>query len=194
MRLLKFISFVIFITCVIVFSVVPVFATDFYTVPSSAEPYLKDYYIVYVNRFGYERLVTSDNVFYLIDRVGYNDMAYTSDRYTLNQDDIDVYYADGSSWSYQGHTRFHELYYDFDNGLYYSNFDLTKYRSDNDFDVIFYKTVYYLNQFDFTSSLGSLRIDNFVDVVILLVSIGVVILSSFVVVRLIKRIILRFGG
>lgn len=189
MRLLKIISCFIMIFCILLCSAVPVFAVDLFTVPADAQQYLKTYYLIYNNSFGQQRVVTSDEPFYLVLSGG--QLLFSSDKYnlvaTFHNDNLSVY--GGSDYNSSQFYLNDDLYlsYDFSEVNYYSNFDVVHYTSDTEYDVIFYKSEYYLNQFNLSESLGLLRNEQFNKTILLLSSVGLLILSIFICVRLIRR-------
>ena len=170
-------------------SAVPVFAVDLFTVPADAQQYLKKYYLVYNNALGQQRVVTSDEPFYLV--LVDDNLLFSSDKYnfvgTVYNDNLSVY--GGLDYDFSQFYFHDNLYlsYVFSEADYYSNFDVVHYTSDTDYDVIFYKSEYYLNQFNLSESLGLLRNDQFNKTVLLLVSVGILILSMFICIRLIRR-------
>jgi len=187
MRFFKILSCMIIILCVVICSSLPVFAADFFTVPADAQQYLKKYYLVYVNSFGQQRLLTSDEPFYLVSDQEH--LLFSSDKYnlvsTFHNDNLTVYA--GLNYDPTYFYSSDSLYLFYDSNGYYSNFDVINYTSDTEYDVVFYKSEYFLNQFDLSESLGLLRHDQFNKTVLLLVSVGILILSMFICIRLIRR-------
>lgn len=166
--------------------------TELFNVPSDAEDLLENYYIYYINEFGQERIVTSDSPFYLVFHSGSDYFAFSSDKFSVLQSDLSVYYLVDTDWILQDNDDVHEFYYNSDQQQYYSNLDLLHCQSDLDYDVVLYRSMY-LFDFNLTDSMGFLRVNSFDRVLLVLVGVGLCVMAAFISLRLVRRVIVYFG-